>query len=72
MATFNLSKDLNNSEEQLDVLIDFSLPDSTEISIKLCGKKNGFPWLLEQRGLNFCGRKIEKSFRTQLYSFRRI
>ena len=71
MATFNLSKDLNNSEEQLDVLIDFSLPDSTEISIDYAAK-NGFPWLLEQRGLNFCGRKLKKLLRIQLYSFRQI
>ena len=53
MATFNLSKDLNNSEEQLDVLIDFSLPDSTEISINYAAKTDSL--VIGTTGLNFAG-----------------
>ena len=62
MATFSLSKDLNNNEEQLDVLIDFSLPDSTEISINYAAKKR-IPLVIGTTGIEFLREKIEKASR---------
>tara|TARA_B100000900_G_scaffold401343_1_gene405938 strand:- start:723 stop:1526 length:804 start_codon:yes stop_codon:yes gene_type:complete len=60
MATFNLLKDLNNSKEQLDVLIDFSLPDSTETSLNYAAK-NRIPLVIGTTGIEFLQEKIEKA-----------
>ena len=61
-VTFELSNNINNCKEKLDVLIDFSLPDSTEMSINYAAK-NRVPLVVGTTGIEFLSEKIKKASR---------
>ena len=60
VVTLELANNINNCKEKLDVLIDFSLPDSTEMSINYAAA-NRIPLVVGTTGIEFLTDKIEKA-----------
>ena len=60
IVSLELSNNINNCKEKLDVLIDFSLPDSTEMSINYAAK-NQIPLVIGTTGIEFLTEKMEKA-----------